>query len=166
MIVSRLSARTLGGIKGSTDSEFLFGLFLEHYGALAGPPGAEKLARGLELVLEELVDMLRELEIVEPALLNLVVTDGQAAAACRAATGNPARALSLHVCAGERFWVEDGDCCLADAAGGSGAVLVTSEALCEGDRWTTVPPDHMVLANLGGKLELRPLKTDLGYKSS
>lgn len=156
-ITARLSQGTAGAIAGSTDSEYLFALFRERYGALPGPPGSAKLARALEVVVDEIRTLQQEQDVFGPCLLNMVVTDGNSAAACRVSTSPEKAPLSLFVSSGERYLVEDGACNLTDTAGGEGAVLISSEALCGGDRWEEVPPDHLVLAERGGELEVRPM---------
>lgn len=152
-----LGETTYGAIQGSTDSEYLFALFREQYGRTPGPPGAAKLGEALRATLATLEDFLAELEVEEASFLNLAVTDGEAAAACRLSTGDAPAVLSLFVCTGKRYSIESGRCQLADSAEGEGAVLISSEALCGDERWQEVPPGHMVLADRRGALEVVPL---------
>lgn len=156
-ISNRLSERTYSAIHGSTDSEYIFALFREHYGRMGGAPGTAKLAGALRATVEELRSLLEELEVDETSYLNLAVTDGEVAAACRVTTGPPTEALSLHVCVGKRYSIEAGNCQLSNSEEGSGAVLISSEPLCEDEAWKTIAPNHLVTATAGGGFETEPL---------
>jgi predicted glutamine amidotransferase len=156
-ISNRLSERTYGAIHGSTDSEYIFALFREHYGRAAGAPGPAKLASALRTTIEDLQSMLEALDIDKTSYMNLAVTDGEVAAACRVTTGPPEEALSLHVCVGKRYSIEAGDCQLSHSTEGSGAVLISSEPLCEDQAWRTIEPNHLVTATAAGGFETEPL---------
>lgn len=156
-IADRLGETSYAGIQGCTDSEYLFALFRERYGARAGPPGSEKLGATLAALVEEVTGILTELEVEDTSYLNMAVTDGEHAAVCRVTTGPPDEALTLHACTGKRYSVESGDCQLAGSDEGAGAVLISSEALCADSAWQTIPPNHLCLAAADGTLEVRPL---------
>lgn len=156
-ISNRLGEKTYGAIHGSTDSEYIFALFREHYGRRGGPPGTDKLAGALRDTVRELQTILEELDVDVTSYLNLAVTDGEVAAACRFTTGPAEEALSLHVCVGKRYSIEAGDCQLSHSVEGSGAVLISSEPLCEDEAWKTIEPNHLVTATAGGGFETAPL---------
>ncbi len=153
-LANRLGETTYCAIEGSTDSEYIFALFRERYGSIRGLPGAKKLGQTLEAVVLELSELLQELEIEETSYLNLAVTDGEAAAAVRFTTGPTEEALSLHACTGKRYSIEKGDCQLSSSTDGAGAVLISSEALCDDSAWITVPPQHVLTASGNGTLDI------------
>lgn len=88
--------------------------------------------------------------------LNLVMTNGESAAASRITTGPPDKAASLYVHAGSRYTCDGGVCRMLDADSGSGAVLVCSEPLSDDPGWDPVPPNHWVLVDGARRVTLRP----------
>jgi ergothioneine biosynthesis protein EgtC len=158
-LAARLSDEAYHSIQGTTDSEHVFGLFRDHYrrGGAGGASG-RALANALAAAIAEVVEVTREAEVHDPIYLNLAVTDGRHAVVSRYVTGDPEKANSLYLQTGSRYRCEGGVAHMDDTtAGASGAVLVSSEPLSQGSRWTRVPPNHLVIVGPGEPVVTSPL---------
>ncbi len=162
-LLASLSEEAFGMIQGSTDSEVLFGLFLDAYAATpvrnypnGGPDVADRIARALETALQTLLAECDRAGIEEPCFLNVAVTDGERGVASRYASraGQPA---SLYWHQGKRYVCEGGICRMLEADAAHGAVLVCSEPLSEDPGWDPVPEGHLVVVRRNRSVELRPL---------
>lgn len=139
-------------IKGDTDSEHLFALFLQ-------------LAKGRDLtqlshvagVLQETINKIQEI-IKEfgkpgPSYYNICLTDGRRIIATRYCTYKNRKSLSLHYLQGynlatNRQWIKE--------EGKPAYVVVSSEKLTDlDDGWKEVPPQHMLLIHENNQIELR-----------
>lgn len=109
---STVSARRAAGIEGATDSELVFAMVLDRLDA--GSDAGTALAEVVRLV-----------EKVAPARLNLVLTDGDQVAA---------------TAFGDSLFV------LRDAGMARGATVVASEPCDDGPGWLPVPDRSLVLA--------------------
>jgi glutamine amidotransferase len=111
-------------IRGSSDSEHLFGLFLNCLHDIQGEPGA--VARALRRMLDVLVDWSAGGDV--ELQLNCAVTDGRSLVACR--FSNRTHAPSLYVTGEEPYF--------------PGGVLVASEPLLLNAHWRALEKNHIV----------------------
>ncbi len=155
-LLATLSDEAFGAIRGTTDSEHLFAMFLDRIPLVREKHDrALMLAEALRRTLADLLDLQREWGIEEPNYLNLAVTDGSAAVAVRFTTDAPEHASSLHLHAGRRYVCEGGVCRMLVAESrdhdAPSAVIVSSEPLSDDPGWDMVPANHMVLIRTTGE---------------
>jgi glutamine amidotransferase len=122
---------THDAIRGTTDSEHLFGWLIQHVRA------APSVAEGLDRALASLVAHLPEARMT----LNFILSDGRTLAASRHAHNCPAPSLYV----------------LERHARFPDAVLVASEPLFEDAAWRAVPPGHLVTVDEDRHIALAPL---------
>ncbi len=155
-LLSELSDQAFDAVHGATDSEHVFGVFLDRARAAAGTTdgarggaardGADALAAALRDAIEHVLDLQRAADVADhETTLNIAVSDGKRSAVCRYSTGKPEEALSLHVHTGRRYVCDGGLCRMVNPERGQGAVLVSSERLSDDPGWQVVPPNHMVV---------------------
>lgn len=118
-------------IRGTTDSEHLFGWLIQHV------RGARSLGQGLSEGLASLAAHLPEARMT----LNFILSDGHAIVASRHALNCPPPSL----------YVLDRHARFPDAA------LVASEPLFDDPAWHAVPPGHLVTVDDNRRLTLAPL---------
>jgi glutamine amidotransferase len=167
-MLATLSDTAFAGLGGTTDSEFLFALFMDQYHALAASmPAAQKLSTALRQTLDKVLSMIGRFGATEPSYLNIVVADGRHAAACRITTDRPQYAESLHVHSGSVYHVVDGVCRMMPPKDTHGAVIIASEQLSADPGWTVVPPNHLIVVQTDRKVILQPytLPNDIGSVS-
>jgi len=91
------------------------------------------------------LDLVRRHAPGEHIYLNAVVTDGDAAVACRFTTDDPANADTLYTNRGRRYVCEGGVCRMLNPGELNGsAVMVSSEPISGDTGWEPVPVNHLV----------------------
>ncbi len=142
----------LAKIRGNTDSEMAFTLFLTHLAEStgseldAGEVGVEELAAAMERTLRQIALWHREAEDSRRLEMNFCVTDGKSLVATRFGWnhGRPTSNPTLH------WW--------HDTAPGARTVVVASEALTPGERWQDVMVHGMLIVHPDLEVEQRPLE--------
>lgn len=153
-IQSRLSDESFDLIAGSTDSEHLFALFIDHYrrsSERADP--TERMAAALVGAIAEVEQIRRDAGVEESSRLNLAVADGRCAVVTRWASAGEANSLYLHT--GKRYVCAGGVCHMEEPDTGRGAVIVVSEQLSSDAGWEAVPPGGLVLVRADLSAEVR-----------
>ncbi len=144
-------------IKGETDSEHLFALFLQ-------------LAKGHDLSqLSVVADILEETFVTIAQLLkahnqegeshyNICLTDGHRILATRYCTDETIIPETLHYAMGSRFVVENAHHHMLQEDGRRNCVLISSEKLTNAEsEWQTVPAHHMMLVDSDKRVQFRAL---------
>ncbi len=144
----RLSDEAYNWIKGETDSEHFFALFLTHL--LKEPKDDythEEIVSALQNAVAELKDVLAEQNIPNPFYLNVVVSDGGDLIALRYDTDPNLEPPTLYYSRGSRYECHDnGICRIVEADPSEHAVLIVSEKLTDVlEDWHQVPPAHFVV---------------------
>ena len=144
-------------IKGETDSEHLFALFLQ-------------LAKGRDLSqLSTVADVLEETFSTIDQLLkthnkhgesdyNICMTDGRRLLASRYCTDRAIAPQTLHYAVGSRFVVKNKHHHMLQEEGRRNCVLISSEKLTNSDsEWQTVPTHHLMLVDTDLTIQFRSL---------
>ncbi len=163
-LMKSLSDRAFNAVEGSTDSEFLFGLFLdffEYYKNNAEAHGDESeedmLSAALMATISEVERLKEEAGVTEPSLLNLAVTNGHTAVISRYVSEGGGKANTLYLHAGGRCECTFRHLHLIKTGGPRSAVIVASEPLTDEDTWMKVPDDNVLIISEDLHIELRPI---------
>jgi gamma-glutamyl hercynylcysteine S-oxide hydrolase len=125
-----LSDESYSGLLGTTDSETIFALLLDHLRATKAVPGdADALVEATAGTVLRVAAICAKLGV--PASLNVGVTDGRAMAFVRYSTEGPGNSLYL----------------LEDGRAFPGAVVVASERLDYDPGWRAVPDRSLLSAD-------------------
>lgn len=153
-----LSDSSYEWIKGQTDSEHFFALFLDQIGR-SPPGGAQGLAAALESAIAQVEGWRAEFAIAEPAFINAVVSDGERIVATRyVSEGSGEEPLSLHYSAGHRYDCVSGVCRLEPGASHEQVIVVASEKLTATEsNWTSVPRNHLVAVEADQSVSTRAI---------
>ncbi len=168
-LLSDLTDDAFNAIRGVTDSEHLFGVFLDEIHDAESNDGVEEgaaLARGLERAVGRVVALVREAKAHLPpppgsedeCYINVAVSDGRCSAACRFATVPEPSSLYYHT--GRRYVCDGGSCRMIEPEAGHGAVIVSSERLSEDPGWSKVPPNHVVVVRKNNTAHVRPMDVE------
>jgi glutamine amidotransferase len=165
-LLADLADPAFSAIRGSTDSEHLFAVFLDEAGeGFAGSPDrGGDLGRALERAIARVMALCARVRGILPApdptdddsWINCAVTDGVCSAACRFTT-SPEEPSSLYVHTGRRYVCEEGVCRMVDPERGHDAVVVASEPLSDDPGWAKVPRNHLVIVREDRSVGARPL---------
>jgi glutamine amidotransferase len=156
-LLAGLSDVAFATVRGNTDSEHLFAVFLDKVNALPADKPAQRLATALSQTIEYGVKTARGAGTeAGNTFLNIAVSDGRCAAASRFSTADAEETLSLYVHRGTRYVCRDGVCRMVSPKG-RGAVLISSERLSDDPGWESVPNNHMVTVNEEHQVSVRAL---------
>ena len=155
---SRLSDELYNWIKGQTDSEHLFALFIDTLNRLKSTAeiSAELITEALRETILIVEKVKKEANVKETSYLNLVVGDGECMVGLRYVSDLKIKPLSLYYSEGLRFECEDGLCKMLPAKAENKSTLIVSEKLSsEIKDWKPVPANNFVLVHkdLSIKLE-------------
>ncbi len=133
-------------VRGSTDTEHLFAVFVDELLESGDPDGgAEVLAEHLARAISRVLALVAASGDGAPSFLNVAVSDGSHAAVTRF-TDHPSEAPeSLYVHDGELYEPAGRRFRQKRAEDQGRAVLVSSERLTDDARWRTVPANSMVV---------------------
>lgn len=158
-LLETLSNESFHSIRGTTDSEHFFALLCDELARSNGQPMASNLmADALRRAIDRVLQLVDRHAPGEFVYLNAVVTDGEAAVACRFTNDDPANADSLYTNRGRRYVCEGGACRMLDPGEANGsAVMVSSEPLSGDTGWEPVPVNHLVRLEPNLAMNTEPL---------
>lgn len=157
----QLSDEVYAWIKGQTDSEHMFALFLDIFQKHHYHYTAEEIAAALEETIHTLKAMQRKHHIRGVNYINAAVTDGRSIVAVRYISSEPRKSPSLHFSVGKRYLYYKGVCRMLPAEQGeeNGAVIIASERLNNyRAEWENIPVNHMLLVRDDYSTKLQPIK--------
>lgn len=145
-------------IKGQTDSEHIFALLLNNLFKNSSSVNPEAVADAFEKTFQMLKALMKKYGIIEPAYLNMVVTNGLFIVATRYVSDPKEEPLTMYHSEGGRYVVEDGNTRLEAPMDEDNAVLVVSEKLTDDKDWTMIPPNHLVIVEQSLNVRVRPIR--------
>ena len=142
-------------IKGQTDSEHLFALFLDHLRGHDKPTPAQ-VADAFEAMIADLKKLMEKHAITEPAYLNMVYTDGRIAVGLRYVTDHSA-ALTMYYSEGKKYICTDNVCRMVRGTDKKEhAAMIVSEKLTDiADDFIEVPAHHFVMVDVDLGVKVR-----------
>lgn len=151
-----LSDDAYAWIKGGTDTEHLFALFVDRYRDGNESAVSERIVQALDETIEIIEDMTADARGEEPSFLNLAVTDGNCAVVSRySSDGRPPR--TLYVRSDCRYTCDDdGKGMLVETE--EPAALIASEPLTADEGWERVAANHYVVVDEEKRLSQRPVR--------
>ncbi|MDT8409629.1 MAG: class II glutamine amidotransferase [Wenzhouxiangellaceae bacterium] len=160
-LMQGLSDQSFALVRGTTDSEHMFALAMEHLRGHEQDSSCELLAEALEKTVSSVLDLIDEHAPGTYAYLNLVISDGRNAATCRFSS-NPDYIDSLYINQGGRYYCEGKVCAMTDPEDEPGedqrAILISSEPLNTGPRWQAIEKNHVALVSSDLSVKMRELE--------
>lgn len=153
-----LSDEIYDWVKGETDSQHLFALFLDKITKIGEAYTDEDMTRCLTETVNEIEKMKIDAGVTETSYLNLVVSDGRSMVATRFISSNEEEALSLYYSTGSRYICEEGVCRMEKADASEHAAMIVSEKLTDFNTdWHQIPENHLVLIRENITVSVRPV---------
>ena len=146
-------------IEGTTDSEYIFAHTLQVL-ADSAQITAASMAHALEQTVNQFVALSKARGINEPCHVNVAMTNGIEAIACRFSTAEDSEAPSLHYHHGKLYSCRSGNPELLEADEDEHAVIVSSEVLTDDNSWQVVPNNTIVLIDADRACTLRPFRVE------
>lgn len=146
-------------IHGSTDSEHLFGLFLNQLDDPNGPVTTDQMVAAMFGMFEQLNELLLEHDIREHSYLNLCVSNGKSVVATRYTTNPRVQPASLYYIFGNEYVCDDYRCFMKPDDGKSGAVIVASEPFTAvKSDWVKVGRNSMIIIDEDLNISFRDIE--------
>jgi glutamine amidotransferase len=148
-LLRNLKDTAYDAIIGSTDSEHLFGLFLNHIDDPLGDISCDDMVYAMNKALDDLSALLIDLEIRQHSYLNICVTNGTSMVAVRYTTNPDVQPASLYYAFGSRY-NSTVDGCIIDQANGRRptTVLIASEPItARRSDWMKVERNCMMIVD-------------------
>ena len=142
-LLAALGESAFDVIRGSTDSEHLFAVFMDELMAASGEDD-DALAECLNRAVWKVLALVDEHGGSSASYLNLAVTDGNRAAACRFTNARDRKPESLYVIERELYQPVAKDSPGRRRAERSTSFVVSSERLTDDKAWQVVEPNHMI----------------------
>lgn len=137
-------------VRGSTDTEHLFALFVDEMIKNGGDDPGECMAQCLNRAVWRVMDLIGAHGNGEASFLNIAVSDGDRAAVCRFTDGTARPAESLYYIARTLYEPVSKDSPARRKNERSRAVVVSSERLTDDPGWAVVPQNHLVSVDRQG----------------
>lgn len=137
-------------VKGQTDSEHFFALFLQTFTDMQADYNADSMASVLCATVKRLSKLQQEHGIEELTYLNIALTDGFSILASRYISDPSKPCPTLYYADGSSYDVHDGDCHVRPVKQGDSveAFLIVSEKLTSYKaEWKEIPVNHMLLVH-------------------
>jgi glutamine amidotransferase len=148
-------------IQGETDSEHLFGLFLQ---LAKGKDLADLnvVVETLELTLQTILRLVKQYSKDGPSFFNICLTDGNRIVASRYCSNKRILPESLHFSVGSQFVARQGHYHMVQDVL-QNCILVTSEKLTNFNaEWKDVPANHFLIVDKDWSIQLREIKPKFG----
>jgi len=158
-LIEKLSDERFEWIRGQTDSEYIFALFLDQLLRQTPKPATTDFCNAFNETFEILDALKSKYGLREASYLNMLVTDGDAVVGSRYVTDSEKTPHSLHHSEGMKYECEDGYCYMKDTdKHHEKAILVVSEKLTKHDEdWNDVPKNNFVIVDENLDVQFDPI---------
>jgi predicted glutamine amidotransferase len=126
-LLRELNDTAYDAIQGSTDSEHIFGLFLNHISDPHGNVTCEEMVMAMNRTFEDLSNLLIDADVRQHSYLNLCVTNGTSLIAVRYTTNPSVQPASLYYMYGREYHCRGEICTMEPTFGHPSAIVVASE---------------------------------------
>ncbi len=161
-LLRRLSDAAYDAIQGSTDSEHMFGLFLNHLPDPYGNVTCEQMVQALDGMFSDLNELLIEHDVRQHSYLNLAVTNGTCLVAVRYTTNPNVQPASLYYMHGREYHCRGEICVMEPTYGKPSAIVVASEPFtARRSDWMKVERNSMMVVDETMRITFRHVQMDV-----
>jgi glutamine amidotransferase len=155
-LLHSLNDTAYDAIEGSTDSEHLFGLFLNHIRDPFGDVSCDEIITAMHNMLEDFSRLFIECGVKKHSYLNLCVTNGKSIVAMRYTTNPHVQPASLYYMYGKRYFCEGDNCQMEPSLGNPSSIVIASEpfTLRRSD-WMKVERNAMMIVDESMKIRFQ-----------
>lgn len=126
-LLRRLNDAAYDAISGSTDSEHLFGLILNHIENPHADLSCKELMLATEKGLHDLSEILLEAEVKQHSYINVCLTNGKSLIAVRYTTNHSVQPASMYYMYGKEYHCRGEHCTMEPSNGKPSTIVVASE---------------------------------------
>jgi len=150
-------------IQGSTDSEHLFGMFLNHIEDPFGTVTCEEMVYALGKMFSDLSDLMIKMGVFRHSYLNVAVTNGTCLVVVRYTTNPNVQPASLYYMHGKEYHCRQGDMCIMEPTYGKpSAIVVASEPFtARRSDWMKVERNSMMIVDETMNISFRNVEMEV-----
>lgn len=147
-IINKLSNHYYSWIKGQTDSEHIFALFMQNVsdnsnGKEGSELGLDLLTDCFKLTFKQVEELKAKRGIVRPSTYNMVISDGRRLIATRYSSDPDNESRTLYFAKGKKYECDGNICRMIPEHENPKSMLVVSEKLDEFvDEWIPIPDNY------------------------
>lgn len=158
-LLEKISDERFNWIKGQTDSEHIFALFLDYLLDETDDPDFDDFCDAFHRTFNDLYELKEKYGLEHPSLLNLMVTNGHIVAGSRYITHERLQPHSLYISEGRKYECEDGVCrMIKTGQDREKAILVVSEKLTgRAEDWNEVEKNHFLMVDRNLNIDFKPI---------
>lgn len=161
-LLRRLNDQAYDAIQGSTDSEHLFGLLLNHIADPFGTVSCEELVHAMEMMFSDLSELMIEHDIRQHSYLNLAVTNGTCMVAVRYTTNPNVQPASLYYMHGREYHCRGEVCVMEPTFGKPSAIVLASEPFtARRSDWMKMERNAMMIIDETMRISFRNVMMDV-----
>ena len=162
-LLRSLNDTAYDAIQGSTDSEHLFGLFLNHIEDPFGHVTCEEMIHALEKMYSDLSDLMIKNGVLRHSYLNVAVTNGTSLINVRYTTNPNVQPASLYYMHGKEYHCRTGDTCIMESSYGKpSAIVVASEPFtARRSDWMKVERNSMMIVDETMNINFRNVEMEI-----
>lgn len=159
-LLRKLNDHAYDAIQGSTDSEHVFGLFLNHIEDPWGDVTCDDMVYAMTKALDDLSDLLIECGIRTHSYLNLCVSNGTSIVAVRYTTNPHVQPASLYYAFGKEYHCNIEGCVIEPTSGGrpTSVVIASEPFTARRSDWMKVERNAMMVVDETMKISFRNIE--------
>jgi predicted glutamine amidotransferase len=155
-LLRRLRDTAYDAILGSTDSEHLFGLFLNHIADPQGEVSCDEMVEAIQKALFDLSELLIECNVKDHSYINVCITNGISLIAVRYTTNQSVQPASLYYMYGKEYHCRAEHCTMEPGNGKPSAIVVASEPFTyKRSEWMKVERNSLFIVDETMKLSFK-----------
>ncbi|HLP28107.1 MAG TPA: class II glutamine amidotransferase [Candidatus Didemnitutus sp.] len=161
-LLRTLNDTAYDAIHGSTDSEHLFGLFLNHIADPHGSVTCEEMVQAMNMMFSDLNTLLMESAVRQHSYLNLAVTNGTCLIAVRYTTNPNVQPASLYYMHGREYHCVGDHCVMEPSYGKPSSIVVASEPFtARRSDWMKVERNSMMVVDETMRIHFHHIEMDV-----
>jgi len=161
-MLRRMNDKAYDAIQGSTDSEHMFGLFLNHIEDPYGTVSCEEMVYAMERMFSDLSDLMIEHDVRQHSYLNLVVTNGTCMVAVRYTTNPNVQPASLYYMHGREYHCRGEICVMEPTYGKPSSIVLASEPFtARRSDWMKMERNSMMVVDETMRISFRNVEMDV-----
>lgn len=147
-LLRELSEESYDAVHGSTDSEHLFGMFLNNLANPSGPVTTDEMVDAMFGMFNDFNRLLFEHDVRDHSYLNLCVSNGKSFISTRYTTNPRVQPASLYYMFGKEYVATEHRCFMIPDEGKSEAVVISSEPFTSiKSDWIKVSRNSMIIVD-------------------
>lgn len=147
-LTALLSEEFFANIKGTTDSEYLFALFMQNLNEYKTKDSVTNMAKALRETIHTIDRLTTQYKDIDHNNLNVVITNSKQSVVSRYTSHKNKDPDSLYICQGMELCCSYGKCSMNKTEKSNNeSVVISSEPLCKNGNWRKIKSSKILMIN-------------------